>query len=269
VRNGNVIRCLVLASLMIPPLVAQSSPAFEVASIRLNRSGGQRGGVLTPRGNQWMARNATLRTLVRFAYGSDGDELTSALRDEFLVVGGPSWIDTEAYDIVATMPAVPVRKLGDSALMLQRLLAERFSLKVHMETRELPAWALVRARRDGRLQPELRPSSGQCVPQSERVSRDQRRCGVSNAFQGMIANSASMTHLAAALTPILGRTVIDRTALSGTFDFNLRFTDGLTPDARFPSLSTALEEQLGLKLESMRAPADVVVIDSVQRPTDN
>ncbi|MGH9241616.1 MAG: TIGR03435 family protein, partial [Vicinamibacterales bacterium] len=201
---------LAAAMLLTAVVAAQvTSPAFEVASIRVNNTGGTRGGVTTPRGNQWIARNANVRTLVRFAYGSDGDELTPALRDEFLVVGGPSWIDTEAFDILAKMPEVPARKLGDSALMLQKLLAERFSLKVHTETRELPAWALVRARRDGTLRPELRPTSGKCVPQSERVSREQIRCGVSGAFQGLIANSASMTHFAATLSRILGRTVVD------------------------------------------------------------
>lgn len=104
---------------------------------------------------------------------------------------------------------------------------------------------------------------------NRRVAREQIRCGVRQAFQGIIANGASMRHLASALSPILGRMVVDRTALPGTFDFNLRFSDDLTADARFPSLFTAVQEQLGLKLESTRAPADVVVIDTVQRPTDD
>jgi uncharacterized protein (TIGR03435 family) len=265
---------------------AQSSPAaarleFEVASIRVNTVGGpakkvgdpatpvRPGVVVTVRSNRFAARNATLRALVRFAYGSDGDLATPPLLEEYRVVGGPSWIDTEAFDIVAMMPEAANRAVGDSALMLRALLAERFALNAHTETRELPAYALVRARSDGRPGPELRVSSGQCVPRTNRAGRDQIPCGARGAFQGIIANGTSMTQLAATLAPILGVMVVDRTALPGTFDFNVRFTDGLSSDARFPSVFTALQEQLGLKLESTRALADVVVIDDVRRPTGN
>jgi uncharacterized protein (TIGR03435 family) len=89
---------------------------------------------------------------------------------------------------------------------------------------------------------------------------------VRQAFQGLIANGVSMTQFASALSPILGRKVFDRTTLSGVFDFNVRFTDYAAPDPRFPSLFTAVREQLGLKLDPTRAPAEIVVIDSVQRP---
>ena len=272
--------CLVLAAaLSISPVVAQStSPLFEVASVRVNTIGGVgksgeptpvgTGGVMTPQGNQFTARNATLRTLVRFAYGSDGDLSTPALLAEYRVAGGPSWIGTEAFDIVARMPERP-RTPGEPALMLRALLARRFALKVHTETRELPAYALVRASRDGSPGPQLRVASGACVPQTGGVARGQALCAVRQAFQGLIATGASMTQLAAALYPHLGLMVLNRTTLQGTFDFDLRFTDGLTADARFPSLFTAVQEQLGLKLEPIHAPVEVVVIDSVQRPTGN
>ena len=159
--------------------------------------------------------------------------------------------------------------MGDPALMLRALLVERFALKARTETRQLPGYALVRARQDGKPGPRLRVPDGRCVPRTERVVRGQIPCGVRGGFQGMMGNGASMTRLAAVLSPLLGRRVIDRTALPGTFDFDLRFIDDTTADGRFPSLFTALQEQLGLKLESTRAPVDVLVIDSVQRPTDN
>jgi uncharacterized protein (TIGR03435 family) len=262
-------------------IAAQAPQVFDVASIRVNKIGGPSkktgdpltpvgtGGVMTPQGTQWAARNATLRTLIRFAYGSDGNLATPALLEEYRVAGGPSWIGTEAFDIIARMPEAPARATGDSALMLRALLAERFALKVHAETRALPAYALVRARDDGRPGSQLRAATGRCVPVNERATRDQIPCGVRGGFQGIMATGASMTQLSRALSPILGRPVVDRTSLPGTFDFHLRFTDGLAPDARFPSLFTAVEEQLGLKLESTRAPVDMIVIDSVQRPTEN
>src|SRR5687768_13003101 len=124
--------CLVLAAaLSISPVVAQStSPLFEVASVRVNTIGGVgksgeptpvgTGGVMTPQGNRFAARNATLRTLVRFAYGSDGDLSTPALLAEYRVDGGPNWIDTEAFDIVARMPE-RARTTGEPALMLRAL----------------------------------------------------------------------------------------------------------------------------------------------------
>ena len=275
---------LVFASALTVSAIAaaqSTSPVFEVASIRANKTGGSSkrvgdpptavgtGGVMTPQGNRFVARNATLRTLIRFAYGSDGDLLTSPLAEEYRVVGGPSWIDTEAFDIVALMPEAATRPMGDPALMLRSLLAERFALKLHGETQELPAYALVRSRPDGRPGPQLRAPSGRCVPPIAPVVRDQIRCGVRNAFQGIIASGVSMTHVAAALSRIIGRTVIDRTTLPGTFDFDLRFTDNLAADARFPSIFTAVQEQLGLKLESIRAPLDIVVIDQAGRPSEN
>jgi uncharacterized protein (TIGR03435 family) len=261
-------RLVFAAAVSLSPIVAAQStpPVFEAASIRVNNAGRGTGGVMTPRGNQWRARDATVRTLVRFAYGSDGDLLTPALLDEFLVVGGPTWIDTEAFDIVAVMPEAPSRALGDSALMLRALLAQRFALKVHSETRELPAYSLVRDRPDGKPGPELRVSSAQCAPPNAPAEPGQTRCRVRQAFQGLIANGVSMTQFASALSPILGRKVFDRTTLSGIFDFNVRFTDDAAPDPRFPSLFTAVREQLGLKLDPTRAPAEIVVIDSVQRP---
>ena len=171
-----------------------------------------------------------------------------------------------------SLQAVRVLVIDDSAFQcsaLRLLLAERFALKLHTETRELPAYTLVRDRADGRPGPELRASSAHCAPPTAAAEPGQTRCRVRQAFQGLIANGVSMTQFAAALSPILGRKVYDRTTLPGTFDFNVRFTDDAAPDPRFPSLFTAVREQLGLKLEPTRVPADVVVIDSVQRPTEN
>jgi uncharacterized protein (TIGR03435 family) len=241
--------------LAIQGTAAQSRLAFEVASIRVNAQGGTgKGGVTTPVGTLWRARNTTVRRLIRFAWGSDGDLSTPAELEEHRVVGGPSWIDSEAFDIDARMPDGP-RALGDSALMTRTLLAERFALTVHAETRELPAYALVRAR-DGRVG---RPPVGQ----------DTRRCAVRAGVNGLMGNCATTALLARALGARVGRPVIDRTGHADAFDFELRFVQEPSPDSRFPSIFSALEEQLGLKLESTRAPIEVIVVDHVERPTPN
>ena len=270
-------------ALIAPALMAQSRPgtmSFEVASIRQNTIGGPgkkvgdpptpvgTGGVMTPQGNQWTARNATVRALIRFAYGSDRDSSTPASLEEYRLVGGPSWVSSEAYDIVAKMPDAP-RRTGDSALMLRALLANRFALQVHSEVRELPAYALVRVRSDGLWGDGMRRTSG-CVPRTERVAGGQVPwCGVRAGFAGLMGNGTPMPQLAYALSPLVGRPVIDRTGLIEGFDFQLRYSVGPDTDARFPSIFTALQEQLGLKLDSTRAPIEVLVIDRVERPTEN
>jgi uncharacterized protein (TIGR03435 family) len=154
--------------------------------------------------------------------------------------------------------------------MLRALLAERFALKVHSEVRELPVYALVRARSDGLWGESMRRTSGMCVPRSERARRDQVPCGVRAGFMGLMGDGASMALLVRALSPLVGRAVVDQTGFIDGFDFQLRFSLGpADSDARFPSIFTALQEQLGLKLEPTRAPVDLLVIDSIERPTGN
>jgi uncharacterized protein (TIGR03435 family) len=269
--------------------VGSTTPRFIVASIKENKIGGGKkpgdaptplgtGAVLPPQGTWFRARNATLRTLIRFAHGSDGDLSTPLRLEEFRVVGGPSWIGSNAFDIDANMPDGP-RATGDAALMLRALLEERFALKAHREMQEMPVYALVRARGDGKLGDRLRARSETCVPGSEWVSREPLRCGVRFRPGWFFGNGVTMPGFATDLSRIVDRVVVDRTGLAGLFDFDVRYTRGAeaqpSPDVRpksdadVPSIFTALQEQLGLKLESTRAPMDVLVIDSVQRPSEN
>jgi len=183
-------------------------------------------------------------------------------------------------------------------VMVRGLLAERFKLAVHKETRELPAYELVVARRDGKLGPQLRPSDVDCAalmaagraradgppalpPIGQRVPCSMR------LFPGnFTGGSMRMAQLAAALgrIPSINRTVVDKTGLTGTFDFDLSFTpeqmpsENLMPpgapplppiDPNGPSLFTALQEQLGLKLESAKGPVPVVVIDHAEPPMED
>ena len=266
------------------PLPSASEPRFEVTSVKPTaggqvRVGGQMwtsvGARFVP-GGAFEATNATLGSVIRLAYG---------LR-EFQTVGAPEWVDTERFDIQARAPQGAVE--SEAPRRLQSLLAERFALKVHRETRDRPIYSLVLARPNGSLGPRLRQSQGpaapaglaaaggQCTPPGPPGPISMRLCGV------------TMASLVGTFLPMYtGRTVLDRTGLTGGFDLALHFDNrpipGVGPGGGLPtppqaaepaaadavSIFTALEEQLGLKLAPQTGPAEVLVIDHVERPTPN
>jgi bla regulator protein blaR1 len=266
-----------------PRVLPGSAPAFEVASIKPNRSGSLGIGIDIPGGDRFTATNVPLRELIRFAYDVQDVRL----------IGGPDWIRSERFDVVAKAegrvgawtPAGPPMPL---LLMVRTLLSDRFGLVVHPETRELPIYALTIARDDRKFGPELRASTLDCErqpagPPAPRpgAAVDQPTCGMRIAPGQMVIGGASMERLATVLSQFVQRPVIDRTKLGGTFDFRLSWTpERLSPgppppgaplvpavDPNGPTLFTALQEQLGLKLESQQAPLDVLVIDRVERPS--
>jgi len=165
-------------------------------------------------------------------------------------------------------------------LMLRSLLGDRFRLGVHTEARDLPIFALVLANRDGRLGPQLKASALDCDGPSAAPS-----CGIRIGGAGtMVVGGASMTQFASSLTSWVGRLVVDKTGLSGLFDMKLSWTPdqmpqgfdkkiaagGLPPaDPNGPSIFTAVQEQLGLKLESQKSPVEVLVIDRAEHPVGN
>ena len=267
--------------------VQQDQPRFEVASVKVNRLN-DRIVVLSGQGGQFTARGLTLRTLIQHAYQVQ----------EFQVIDGPEWIDVEKYDIAARKPAdVAAPAAGAERLMLRGLLEDRFGLAVHKETRERPVYALILARADGRLGPELRRSTTDCNNQaaggrqggSASSPWQVNACGTSVGPGFILAGGRTMAQLATALSTLtntgssLNRLVVDRTGLDGTFDLTLRFTPENIPDfgaagpprgmpaidPNGPSIFTAVQEQLGLKLDSQRGPVEVLVIDRVQRPTED
>ncbi len=219
------------------------------------------------------------------------------------VIGGPDWIDSTLYEINARAstpwqrsPDGPPRELF---LMIRSVLEERFKLETHMDTRELPVYELVLARADGTLGPQLKRPAIDCdaiiaavnagAPPPQRQPTDPPPCGAMRGPARVIAGSIPMSTLANMLTFVMAdangpagqdgaRLVIDRTGLSGRFAFTLAWTpermpEGTPPpgvppiDPNGPSLVTALQEQLGLKLQPARHRMEVVVIDSVERPT--
>jgi uncharacterized protein (TIGR03435 family) len=265
------------------PAPRVATPSFEVASVKPNRSADPGIRIDLPGGNRFVATNVPLRELIRFAYDVQSVRL----------IGGPDWARSERFDIVATsaqdLPAwTPAGPPMPVLLMLRTLLADRFGLVVHQETRELPVYALTVARDDRKFGPELRASTLDCTaprtgppPPLAPTAVEQPTCGMRIAPGQMVMGGAPMEQLAGVLSQFVQRTVIDRTGLGGTFDLHLSWTPeqflkgppppGAPPlppvDPNGPSLFAALPEQLGLKLEPQQAPLEVLVIDRVEQPT--
>jgi len=233
---------------ILGPSHAQDQAQFEVASVKANTSGSQAFSINTTPEGRFSTRNFTVWNLIREAYH---------LRD-LQISGGPGWIKTEGFDIEAR-PASPVSR-DKMEEMLRMLLAERFQLKVHTESRNLPAFALILSDKGSKLQ----PATGVNGPRTIRIGQ-------------LNESKMSMAQLAQILEFDLDRPVIDRTGLTGDFSIHLEWTReqertaaGDVPgDQSRPSIFTAVQEQLGLKLESVKAPVDVLVIDGVELPSAN
>jgi uncharacterized protein (TIGR03435 family) len=275
---------------MAPQLAAQSAPiaagnpAFEAASIKPNRSGDP-GVRLSPQpGGRFTGTNVSVAMLIRFAY-----ELP-----DFQVFGGPGWLESDRFDVAAKADGDAT--LAQERLMLRRLLADRFKLTTHAETRELPIYALVMARSDGRMGPRLRPAAADCTraaqPLSEGIglspSGGPPPCGYFGMAPGTDFRSGrggfafrglTMPALTKILVPMVHRSVSDQTGLTGYFDAEFDFLAEVGPPPPPPGLPdsfdrnsfltvfTVFPEQLGLKLDARRGSVEVLVIDRAERPT--
>ena len=264
----------ILGAQATPGAATATPPKFGVATIKRNVSSASGAEDVFQPDGRYRAFNMRLRDLVATAYRVRG----------FQVAGGPEWAASERFDIDA--------KAADAAsfwftpkadgtvvfpetdfLMISELLKDRFKLVVHHETREGPVYALMMIR-SGVRGPRLRPPAEGCFKSDPKPPTCE---GIRWAPGRFMATSATMARLATSLSILLQRLVIDRTGLSERFDFNLEWKPvdsavdrAATPAAEFaPSLLAALDEQLGLKLESQRAPIEYVVIDSAEPPTDN
>jgi uncharacterized protein (TIGR03435 family) len=273
---------LVLALGVVVIAVASAQPqrpAFEVASIRRNTTLEGNAVVGDQPGGRFVASRISLRRLIQYAY-----------RDHQQFLGGPDWLDNERWDIEAKAPegTVTVRAnpinttVPDTmALMIQSLLEDRFKLKRHTEMRKLPVYELTMSKGGAKIKlsddqtPAAAFVGGRGQPGA--LARGGIRLGRSDIE--MQAQSISL--LAAALGALYaGRPVVDKTGLKGLYDIRLQWTPDpglaapINPAATAgspsgPSLFQAIEEQLGLKLDSVRAPLPVLVIDSVERPSEN
>jgi uncharacterized protein (TIGR03435 family) len=314
---------VVIHGALIATVLAQappSDPAFEVASVKPNKSGTSFVNIGNLPGGRFNATNVAPIMLFRQAYQLQPSQ----------IIGAPGWLESERFDIVAKAPAdfVPTQM----PLLLRSLLADRFKLVAHNETRELPIYVLVKARDDGKLGPQLKPAAVDCAAMIAARGRggpppDGR--GGAGEFVGrggpgpggaaapsppggpggapggapfgpgnrppcaqmvgpatISGGGMTMAQLANVLSMRVNRIVVDRTGLTSGFDLDLSWTpdqlpQGLPPvpppgapplpaiDPNGPSIFTAVQEQLGLRLESTKGPADVLVIDSIERPTED
>lgn len=249
---SGIVTALTVAAAVPRAQTSAALTAFDAVSIKLNTSGAQARSFRRGPG-QLAATNVTVRHVMWNAYGIQ----------DFQIVGGPGWLGTDRFDIVARAEGNPPP--DQMRQMLRTMLADRFKLVVHRATQQLPIYALVLARPGGSPGPSLRPAGSECAD----GARGGLACGFTVGNGSIASRNATMERIAAELVGFAGRQVIDRTGLTGSYDVELRWSPELQPDASLPSLFTALQEQLGLKLESARGPVVVVVIDSVEKPTED
>jgi uncharacterized protein (TIGR03435 family) len=239
--------------------------AFEVASIKPNKSDAQPMGLVGGMPGGVRFTNLGLRDLIRRAYRLS----------DYQVLGGPSWINSERFDVLAKANGTP--SVNEKWAMVRALLAERFKLKAHTEMRNLPIYRLLRVRKDGKLGPRLTRSSKPCV---EGQILPCAVMGISRSGELSARVDTIDDFIRRGLMFILGVTVIDQTGLQGHFDIDLRWTPespalpfadraATESAADASSIFTALREQLGLRLEPSKGPVEVLVIDSVDHPTEN
>lgn len=274
---GIVVACLMLLSVSS---FAQrgDSGRFEVASVKINKTEVPLRFLIGP-ANRVYASRVDLRQVIWNAYGVD----------RLQVVGGPDWMETARFDIDAVAPTGTDRPV--LLTMLQRLLEDRFALKIRRERQELPVYELIVADRSEKAATGLKRSSVDCAALAAKAPPPGRGprlltaeemqgsfCGV--RFEGGPGNpeltmnygARTLAQIAVSLRPYVGRMVIDRTDLKGSFDAKLSFLEdplNANQAGAAPSLFRALEEQLGLKLVSTRSAVEVLVIEHVQMPTEN
>ena len=268
-----------------PP--SSERPSFEVASIKPSKPGSQGTYLRRQPGGLYTATYCPLRALIASAY------LNEFPPKGELIFGGPGWIDSDHFEVEARAEGNPGN--AQIQLMVQSMLEDRFKLVLHHETRQLPIYALV-VSKPGKTGPQLiahsgdakctDASAGKPLPQPAAGEAMPAYCGgfFMNSRPGDLresGNKVTMDMLRQFLRQSVDRTIVDRTELIGVFDFTLEFAPELGPSSQPsttdsasdrsapPSIFTALEEQLGLKLESTKGPVDVLVIDHVEEPSPN
>jgi len=228
---------------------AGSEPGFEVATIKpAAPSPDGHTHINYPPGDQWSAANISMVALMEWAYAMPRQQ----------ILDGPSWLGSTRFDIQAKLDPESLKGRSSEEerdlkrRMVQKLLAERCGLKTHLETRTLPAYDLVLAKGGSKL--EVTKSSGKTISKSR------------NSFHG---EGLSMSLIAEQLSQISGRIVVDKTGLGDRYDLNFQWTPDDEPptDGSAPSLFTAIQEQLGLKLESAKEPVPVLAIDHIELPS--
>jgi len=261
--------CFTLATL-VGHAQSAPSPAFEVATVKPSDTKNPRPPSVTISRDQFEATGMTLRELIKIAY-----DLNYGANEQ--IAGGPAWASSTRFDIEAKEDEPVSKQLQnlphdqrevELRQMLRTLLADRFKLRLHHESKELPIYQLVVAKGGPKLLPAVtKPTS------NDEDKTAKPREWIRFAGKGVLeANGADPPMLVTVLSmqpEVGGRLVVDKTGLRGKYDFTLKWTSDMTPGGEVdagPSLFTAIQEELGLKLESAKAPIDMLVIDSVELP---
>jgi uncharacterized protein (TIGR03435 family) len=253
---------------------ARNGPAFEVASLKPSTSVNRGYSLTLYPGGRVRGVNISLQQLIQIAYD---------LKLKNQVTGAFSWLDSQRYNLEASAGSA----VGEPQvrLMIQALLEERFKLKFHREIRELPVYSLVLAKNGVKRGTSLRAApSGDCgamttpqaVPPPAGPGAPDSPCGgISLNFGKLTGHRTNMGELATNLSTVLGSPVLDKTGIEGSFDLTLTWTpDQLAPgqpppDVSAPSIYTALQEQLGLKVEAGKGPVEIIVVDSAEKASEN
>ena len=245
-------KVLFLLFFVVQPGYTQTSgPAFEVATIKpAAPSSDGHTHINYPPDDRFSATNITLPALMQWAYGVPQKQ----------ILDGPSWLSASRFDIVAKVDPGEIKTLSSEQIrdlkrrMLQGMFVDRFHLKLHQETRNLPVYDLVLAKGGAKLQPTQSKGKNISVGNSH--------------FNG---EGLTTPMIAEELSQIAGRVVVDKTNLTDRYDFKLQWTpdDATATDDSAPPFFTAIQEQLGLKLESAKEPVAVLVIDGIEQPTPN
>ena len=250
-----------VSGILAVQIVLSQTPAFDAVSIKPSAADARGGGFnLSP--GRLTAKNQSLKELVRFAYDLHDYQLS----------GGLGWTDTERYEVVATFPGGTTNT--QRARMMQTMLADRFALTVHRESKEVAGYALVMGKNGPKFHAAESEQPGMMLGRS-----------ATSGQRTLNANRAKMTELASILADLLGKPVEDKTGLEGIFDFAMEWTPdpvserSLKPGAEKqeatgdgpigPSIFTALQETLGLKLATKKVPVLALVIDHAEKPSSN
>jgi uncharacterized protein (TIGR03435 family) len=278
------------AQINIPPGARSDAPDpgkplyFEAASVKVNKDGGPGRRINRAPGGRFTAVNVPASLLITFAWQIQPYQLVDL----------PKWAGEEAYDIVAKIEGdpAPVQPPNPDHMMLatRTLLADRFKLKLHTETRQMDIYQLVMAKPGGSPGPALKPANDECGqmnagrggrqgPPPTRPDGTPVICGMIGRAGQLRFNGMPLSEFAKGLAGQVGRFVVDRTGLTGEWMFDLTYQARLPPnvqlppgveppavDPNVPDLFTAIQEQLGLKLESVKGPVEVMVVDSIDHP---
>jgi len=267
-----MLRAIILSLVLIAPLLSQAPLEFEVASVKLNTSGGPGFSIMPQPGGKLNASNISLKRLIAVAYSVT----------DFQIAGNVPWLESVRWDMEARAPGPAA--LPQLRLMLRTLLEDRFKLKYHRETREMKIYSLEQVK-PGTLGPGLvEIPGGECSSETTRQSAlpNGTPCGVVNMGAGRInGQRGRISQLCDRLSTLLSITVVNHSDLNGLYniamtwapDPDLEHTMTGTPvpagDVPGPSLFRAIQEQLGLKLVAGKGPVEVIVVDSVEKASAN